>query len=135
MICRQRTTTKNARRKPSGESVEVPSDSDGFDATDEPGIYQLSIGGKDVPIAVNLSVEESRTTPLTPEELEHRGVRLGIQPSAEDLAAVERKLKMTELEQRQKLWRWLIVGVLGILVAETALAGRLAHQSKQQVTA
>ncbi len=126
--------TRSAR-KPSGETIEIPSEAAGFTTTDEPGIYQLSIDGKDVPIAVNLSVEESRTTPLAPEELEHRGARLGAQPSADDLAAVERKLKMNELEQRQKLWRWLIVGVLGILVAETALAGRLARQTKQQVTA
>jgi hypothetical protein len=126
---------KRSARTPSGELIEISSGVSGIDATDELGIYHLSIGGKDIPIAVNLSVEESRTTPLAPEELEHRGARIGAQPSAEDLAAVERKLKMNELEQRQKLWRWLIVGVLGILVAETALAGRLAHQTKQQVTA
>jgi hypothetical protein len=36
------------------------------------------------------------------------------------------------LENRQKLWRWLIVGVLAVLVLETALAGRLAHRTMAQ---
>jgi hypothetical protein len=42
---------------------------------------------------------------------------------------------VAEWENRQKLWRWLIVGVLGLLAAETALAGHLARRSlRQQAT-
>jgi hypothetical protein len=32
------------------------------------------------------------------------------------------------LEGRQKLWRWLIIAAVLLLVAETVLAGRLAVQ-------
>ena len=30
----------------------------------------------------------------------------------------------SELENRQKLWRWLILAAIGILILETWLAGR-----------
>ncbi len=32
---------------------------------------------------------------------------------------------VAELENQQKLWQWLIVAVLGFVIAETALAGHL----------
>ena len=32
-----------------------------------------------------------------------------------------------ELEGRQKLWRWLILGAIGVLIAETWLAGRVVR--------
>ena len=38
------------------------------------------------------------------------------------------RLQAAELEQRQKLWRWLLVTALTVLVMETALAGWLTHQ-------
>jgi hypothetical protein len=131
----QTANAKRSVRLPNGAETELSSDATTFDATDEPGTYHFSLGGEDVAVAVNISADESRTAPLAVEELEDRGARLGVQPSAGDLAAVERQLKMNELEQRQKLWRWLIVGVCGVLVAETALAGRLAHKTQAQVTA
>jgi anti-sigma-K factor RskA len=31
-----------------------------------------------------------------------------------------------ELEKRQKLWRWLIIAALAILLLETVIAGRLS---------
>jgi hypothetical protein len=30
-----------------------------------------------------------------------------------------------ELESRQKLWRWLILAAIGVLIVETWLAGRI----------
>ena len=38
----------------------------------------------------------------------------------------QRHLLKSQLESRQKLWRWLIVAALVLLVAETWLAGRLS---------
>jgi len=38
-------------------------------------------------------------------------------------------LQAIELEQRQKLWRWLIVAALMVLVGETLLAGWLSRRS------
>jgi len=33
------------------------------------------------------------------------------------------------LEERQKLWRWFLLGTLGVLFAETWLAGRTARKT------
>ena len=53
----------------------------------------------------------------------------GTRPPSDELATRHRQLQIIELENRQKLWRWGIVAVLGLLAAETALAGRLARRS------
>ena len=36
-----------------------------------------------------------------------------------------RQLHNAELEGRQKLWRWLILAAIGVLIVETGLAGRV----------
>jgi hypothetical protein len=79
---------------------------------------------------VNLAPEESRTAPLLVEELERLGIPLA--PQAKAAAAKERqrleRLQSVQLENRQKLWRWLIVAALVVLVMETWLAGRLTRR-------
>jgi hypothetical protein len=41
----------------------------------------------------------------------------------------KRRLHNAELENQQKLWRWLIVAALVVLMLETWLAGWLTKQS------
>ena len=103
-----------------------------FSGTAEPGIYRLTLSEQVIPLAVNVPADESRTTPLAPEELEQWGAKLGTKPVSDELATRQRQLQIIELENRQKLWRWLIVAVIGLLVAETALAGGLARRAAQQ---
>ena len=79
---------------------------------------------------MNLSPEESRTAALAVEELERFGVRLGGKKASAELTERKRQLETAELESRQKLWRWLIAAVLGLLAAETFLAGRLARKQR-----
>ena len=47
-------------------------------------------------------------------------------------AATARQLQIhrerAELENQQKLWRWLIVGVLAVMLAEIILSGWLARR-------
>ena len=114
---------------PGGSRLEVPGGATALDATHSPGIYRLTRQGRETSVAVNVAPDESRTAPLPVEELEHWGARLGSEPRSDELATRQRQLQIMELENRQKLWRWLIVGVLGLLVAETALAGWLARRS------
>lgn len=119
---------------PSGHKLELPPTATTV-ATEQPGIYRLSFADREIPLAVNLDADESRTAPLAVEELESRGARLGSQPTQQELQQRQRQLRLIELENRQKLWRWLIVAVLAVLVIETALAGGLAHRTvTQQVT-
>ncbi|MGB7160925.1 MAG: BatA domain-containing protein [Tepidisphaeraceae bacterium] len=122
---------------PDGRQIELAASASTFDGADRPGIYRLQYSGRERALAVNLPADESRTAPLAVEELEQLGARLSTQavPPAE-MAQQRRQLQVVELENRQKLWRWLIVGVLALLVAETALAGHLAHRTaREQVRA
>jgi hypothetical protein len=118
--------------KADGSEIQLAAAATSFDGADEPGIYRVTLDGKQVPIAVNLSSDESRTTALTVDDLEQRGAKIGTQATAEQIAERQRQLRLTEIESRQKLWRWLIVAVLALLLSETALAGRLAHRTLQQ---
>ncbi|MDQ3439576.1 MAG: BatA domain-containing protein [Planctomycetota bacterium] len=134
----QNPDEKRSIRGPDGRQVELTSNATNFDGADRPGIYRLNYAGRETPLAVNLPADESRTQPLAVEELKQLGAILA-KPTATpgEIAQQRRQLQVVELENRQKLWRWLIVGVLALLVAETALAGHLAHRTarEQVVTA
>jgi hypothetical protein len=94
-----------------------------------PGVYTLVSATATQRFAVNLDAAESRTGPWQTETLERLGVPL--KPPAPVVKASpeqERRLRDTELEQQQKLWRWLLVVVLGLLVAETWMAGWLSRR-------
>jgi hypothetical protein len=118
-------------RRPNGAEHKLAADTKFFDSTEEPGIYHFVLGGEENHLAFNLAADESRTAPLAVEELEHRGARVGTQPTVEQIAERQRQARILELENRQKMWRWLIVAVLALLLVETALAGRLAHRTLQ----
>ena len=121
-----------ALRGPDGRQIQVPAGAATFDDAAAPGIYRLAAKDRELPIAVNVAPEESRTAPLAVEELEQWGARLGNRPVSDELATRQRQLQILELENRQKLWRWLIVAVIGLLLAETALAGGLTRRALRQ---
>jgi hypothetical protein len=125
-----------AVERPDKTEAKIGPDARSFDATDQPGIYRLGLGDTHVELAVNVAPDESRTAPLAVEDLERWGARVGNQPVPEEIVTRERQLQRIELESRQKVWQWLIIAVLALLAAETALAGGLARRAqKQQVTA
>jgi acyl-coenzyme A thioesterase PaaI-like protein len=68
-------------------------------------------------------------TPLAVADLEQLGAKLGPNAAPDVVLARQRQLQLFELENRQKMWRWLILVVLGLVAAETILAGRLATRS------
>jgi len=124
-------------QKPDGKLVELPAGATSFDGTDQIGIYQFQAGDQRQPFAVNLAASESKTAPLAVETLESLGVRLA---KPEDLATPKtveerRQMQARELEQQQKLWRWLIVAALVLLVAETWYAGLIARRQAGSVAA
>ncbi len=95
-----------------------------FSETDQPGIYRAKVGSTETRFAVNLSPTESNTAPLNLEQLEQRGVRFGADLTRVERIDRERQQRDTELESRQKVWRWLIVIALATLILETWWAGR-----------
>jgi hypothetical protein len=115
-------------RKPDGTTVELAKSETAFAQTDQPGIYTLPASRKQ--FAVNLDAAESKTAPLSFDELERLGLPLKHQTAdMAKLAAQKAHLQNAELENRQKLWRWLIVTALLVLLAETWLAGRLTQRA------
>ena len=101
----------------------------------KPGIVEFVDGGRASRLAVNLDGNESRTAPLSSDELERLGVPVA-QPAeiAAKPATTTALLQASEAENRQKLWRWFIAAALAVLLLETALAGWTARRQLNQPT-
>lgn len=119
-------------RTPDGQEKSLAAGLATFSETDRPGIYRAKIGSTETRFAVNLPPSESNTTPLDLEQLEQRGVRFGADLTRTERIDRERQQRDTELENRQKVWRWLIVVALAVLMLETWWAGRAERQIRVQ---
>lgn len=110
---------------PAGADVVLTAAQSTFALTNEPGVYRASAAGREWRFAVNLDPSESRTAPLSPEELEQLGVPVS-RGSADLPSERERPvlLQGLEAESRQKIWRWLIAVALVVLLIESVVAGR-----------
>jgi hypothetical protein len=123
-------------RKPDGSQVQLASGDTRFAQTEEPGIYEVVAAQSPVRFAVNMDSAESKTAPLSADELE----RLGLPMKAREIelskqVEVRQNMHNTELESRQKLWRWLIAAALVVLMGETWLAGWLTRRTVARVEA
>src|SRR5262249_2422565 len=116
-----------AVHKPDGSVVRVPPTSPYFTPTDLPGVYTIDTDAGPRPFAVNLDPLESKVAPLQVETLEQFGCRLVNHTAARVDREHLRQMQNAELENRQKLWRWLIIAAIGILIVETYLAGRVTR--------
>jgi hypothetical protein len=116
-------------RKPDGKVVLLAAGTP-FTETDLPGIYSVTAGAVVRRFAVNLPLEESRTTPLSPDDFARLGVPLQTTVTAPVVPTfeVKRRALQEELENRQKLWRWLIAGLLAVAFVEIVLGGWLARR-------
>lgn len=124
----RRTSQSFAVEKPDRTQLALAGDAGTFDGADQPGVYHLRLDSEDYPFAVNLASAESNTAPMDPERLEQLGVRFANQRTRADRAAALRQQRDTELESHQQLWRWLIVGAIGLLIVESWLAGRTSRR-------
>jgi hypothetical protein len=113
-------------RKPDGTEVPTPAGGS-FKETDQPGVYQVMPGT--LRFVVNLTPDESKLAPLGTERLSSLGVPLAAMPKPPSPHALKdaARAQAAELENRQKLWRWLIVAALVVLLLETLVAGRLTR--------
>jgi hypothetical protein len=135
-------------RKPDGSIVRPTAGQQTFVQTDVPGIYSVANSARDAnppstirnnvtasaarqpqSFAVNLAAGESRTEPMPPEDLEKLGVSLQATAGAVPATAPQtaRQDRFEEMESRQKLWRWILLATLLVLLIETWLAGRLTR--------
>ena len=96
-----------------------------FEDTDQPGVYTVDTPDGAHSFAINVDPLESKTAALEFVTLEKLGCRLADHsPKPLDHADL-RQMYNSELENRQKLWRWLVLAAIGLLIVETWLAGRL----------
>jgi hypothetical protein len=122
-------TTANVQ-KPGGMAIPL-SHTNVFRLTDEPGIYTVS-NGLTFQFAVNLDPRESKTTPIPEDELERLGLPVKESETIKSAQKEREKLQhllATELESRQKLWRWILVAALLFLLAESALGSWITRRS------
>jgi hypothetical protein len=117
-------------RKPDGTTASIEAGVKSFTETDLPGVYTIAGVEPAFRFAVNIAGEESKTAPLALEQLEQLGVPVKPMPvgTAQQIARREQQLKATELENHQKLWRWIIVATLIVLIFETWVAARLSRR-------
>lgn len=117
-------------QKPDGKTVSLLAGAP-FMETDVPGIYQAAWQDKHRQFAVNLPAEESRIGPMPVDELARLGVPLGsaTETAAATLRVQQRQMQREELENRQKIWRWLLTAALAITLVEIILSGWLARRA------
>lgn len=118
---------------PDESQVSVAAGETNFSRTDLPGIYTVAAERGAAKFVVNLDPAESRTAPLPVDELERLGVPVARAASESRVAEAERKTRLqnAELENRQKLWRWFVIGTVVVLLSETWVAGRAARRATQ----
>ena len=117
-------------QKPDGRKIALAAGA-AFVETDTPGIYEATWNERHRQFAINLPADESRTAPMPIDELARLGVPIGPTAEASPLpsAMQHRQMQRTELENQQKLWRWLLVAALTITLVEIVLSGWLARRT------
>ncbi len=124
----EQTEQKWTIKTPDNREIDLSNLSARLTATDRPGIYTISNGAQQFEIAVNLSPDESRTTPLLPSDFKQWGAKFEDATPTAAVIEQQRQFKYFELENRQKIWQWLLLGVIVLIATETALAGKLARK-------
>lgn len=107
--------------------VPVPVEKNGLLTVDEPGLYWLNEDGKRRQIAVTLPASESQLDLIDLDRFEQYGVVTGKSDSAKERREAARLSQVRELENRQKLWRWLLVGAIAVLLVETLVAAKSSN--------
>ena len=101
-----------------------------------PGIHSYSSSTDsqlpDVKIAVNIDPSESQIDSMPVDQISALGVEVGTHNTTDEEIEQQRKLMDFELESRQKLWKWLILGAIGLVIAESWLAGRTDRVNRMQ---
>ena len=116
----------NRRTVQSGEG-----EGSGILTLDLPGCYRLDDGERVWQVAANMAFDESLTTPMTREQLESLGVLTGSAAREEKQQRDLEKMSEIQMEARQRVWKWLILAVLMLLIVESVLAARRSQAGRQ----
>ena len=113
--------------RPDQKTEVIASDQRSYKNTDIPGIYEMTspeFTEQKFKFAVNIASTESQTAPMPIEKLKMHNVLIGKQDTRTARIQQLQKLKDREIENRQKIWKWLVVFAFAFLLLETWLAGR-----------
>jgi hypothetical protein len=116
--------------KADGSPVEVAV-SDGSIQIEAPGLYNLQSTGIHRQVAVQVPNSEVQLTPMDVDVFDQYGVEMGKVKSDAERKQSARQLQAIELEQKQRVWQWLLLAGLLVLAIETVLAGLFARKSFQ----
>ncbi|MGE5295690.1 MAG: hypothetical protein ACM3VT_12750, partial [Solirubrobacterales bacterium] len=116
-------------RRPDDSVVNLDSGRRTFSRTDLPGIYTTDSTTGSRTFAVNLPPSESRTEPMAVEDIERMGISLepvsDVTPA--DAERTSQQSSFVQMESQQKLWRWVLVATLAMLLIEVWLGGWLTR--------
>lgn len=115
-------------KTPAGEEVSLESEVESFEETAEPGLYAVTYPSREVTVAVNLPLLESRLAPMEDDKMEQL-LKLDGERAAEGKKGEipPAKLSIQEQESRQKGWLWLLYLVLILLLVEIVYSARCAR--------
>ena len=118
-------------RAPDDSIVRLGAGQQAFAQTNVPGIYTLRVPAGNRSFAVNVSADESRTDAMPVEELEKLGVllKLSSDVAVAEMQPVALHRNISEMESDQKLWRWMLLAALVVLLIEIWLGGWLTRPS------
>jgi hypothetical protein len=115
-------------RHPDGTTTTVTPEAGAFTEATQPGLYTATGGILTKTFAVNLDPAESRTLPFPTDELDRLGVPVRQAGAREPGHSNSDPAPAVETESRQKLWRWIMIAALTVLLIETLLAGLSARR-------
>jgi len=120
-------------RLPDGTQTRLDNTQTNFQATALPGIYTITSATRTYKFAVNLDPAEGRTAPVPADELERLGVPVSFEVSgfAERRELEKQRLQNSEVENRQKLWRWVLAATMLVVLLETWLAARTTRRETE----
>ena len=84
----------------------------------------------DLKMAVNIDPSESQIDTMPVDQISALGVEVGTHNTTQEEVEQQRVLRDFELENRQKLWKWLVVGAIALIIAESWLAGRTDRSNR-----
>ena len=144
---------KRTMIKPDGSREVVDAGQTRFVGADQPGIYRLvsiNPSGQDGSIvssdpdssstttellfAANVDRAESETSAIPVSQIEMFEVQVGEQVAATSELAQMREMRDRDIEDRQKIWKWLILAAIVLLIIETWLAGRTGLKTVAEET-
>jgi hypothetical protein len=120
-------------RSPDGTQTKPDSGQQLFSGAKQPGIYSILTPEPNQFFAVNIPLQESQTSPLALDELEQLGVSFNNNlPSVDSGQRKQTKQLSTfiEMENNQKIWRWVFAAIFAVLILETLLAGWSTRPAK-----